>query len=83
MSQPGGTGLELGGPRVDTVFHGLMCTCARAYSLMNPPPPLIYREDLRTAMAISRVEPRFLFLRTILLCREPGVCGDMADSSTR
>ena len=50
LSQPGGTGLELGGPRVDTVFHGLMCTCARAYSLMNLPPPLIYREDLRTAM---------------------------------
>lgn len=37
LSQPGGSGLELGGPRVDTVFHGLMCKCARAYLLTYTP----------------------------------------------
>ena len=38
LNQPGGTGLELGGPCVDTVFHGLMCKRARAYSLTLPSP---------------------------------------------
>lgn len=87
-SQPGGTGPELGDPRADSfpqagVVKRHMHTHSRPYP--NPPTPHLPRgpENSEGANGNKQVEPGSLFLSIILLCREPGVCGDMADSSTR